>query len=289
MFQPNPQGVVIQQQPVNSGVPQMQQTGVPVQQQAPQQMQAPVQQQSTMVYNEQAQGYQAPAPGTVVQQAPVPQAPVQVVSDEQVAAINNAEGQLNQFFTHAGIASAQVEQEFKAFGKLTDGTRKALVDKHGEATANLVSDQMSAVYQQKVQATQQNVSKVHALLQEGFKDMTQQTGAETFAEIDAWAKQNLSVDERTQINKLMNQGGMATELAVSQLITLFKTKNGVQQDAAIMDGATLQPGAATGQDLTITMYNTEMAKLTASGVPYESPQAEALKQRREASRKRGIN
>ncbi len=288
MFQnnPSPQGVIIQQ------TPQMQ-TQVPVvttqQVQAPapvvpaQQVQAPAQQ---MFYNEQAGGYQVQQVPLGVQQAPVQtQAPIAPA----VTPMTGAEEQLTQFFNHADITSAQVEQELKAFGKLTDGTLKLLVDKHGEATANLVAQNMQAVYTQKVAANQANTNTVYALLKEQFSDMTEQTGAETYAELQTWAKQNLGNEQRQQIASMLNQGGLATELAVGQLVTLFKASNGVQQKASVLDGVNVAPNAGTGSNLTVSQYADELAKLTKTGVPYDSPQAELLKQRRNASRKRGIN
>lgn len=296
MYTQQPQGVVIQQQPQ-----QQQQSFVPVQQQQQQQQQpmyqpAPQQQQqqqTVMGYNDQAGGFQAqPVQQQQFQQQPVQQPQQQPqFSDDQVAAINSAQGQLNQFFVSAGITSAQVEQEFQAFGKLTDGTRKALVDKHGEATANLVANQYTTTYQQKQAADQQNVTAVHNLMLAEFKDVLSptDTGESVWAELDGWARTNIPVAEREQLNEQLDKGGLAAELAIKHLVTKFKSMNGMEQSAAVLDGNNLSSVAASGQDLTITQYNDEMAKLQSKGIGYDSPQAEALKQRRQVSRNRGVN
>lgn len=289
-------GTVIQQAP--QAVVQQ-----PAQAQPVQQVQQPAQAQpapTQMVYNPQAGGYQNQAvqqaqPMQQVQQVmqptqqsviqPVQQAPAPAVG---VATTTNA--QIDAFFTHAGIPTAQVEQEMQAFGKLTDGTHKALVEKHGEATANLVSQQAVAQHTQSQAAQMDNQKKVFSLLEAGFKDLTQQTGAETWKELDNWTASNLSVDERKSINAQIKQGGLAAELAVGYLVTKYKSTYGVEQaQEAVLDGHTLTAAASTGNDLTISEYNKEMTKLTQAGHQYDSAPAELLKQRREASRKRGVN
>lgn len=98
-------------------------------------------------------------------------------------------------------------------------------------------------------------------------------GESKFAEMQAWAKENLDEGTRGFLSQALNQGGKAAQLAVSQLKQLM-----IEGGATVDDGSHKPDGAAGGNApaLTFSEYMSQVTKLEKQG---DKAGAEALRAR----------
>lgn len=263
---------------------------------APQPQQQPQQQQ-------QQQGdpngapYQAPAPSAAPQgqqmymqdpntgqYVPVVQAPQQQQqqeqpqTQEQVQAVAESRKQVESFLKTAGISASQVEQEVIALGSISEGTKKALVDKHGEATTNLIVNQINSIAQAQQAAETALIKLQHDTVAEAFKGVTEQSGEQTWNELVGWARTNIDAETRTSINAMLKAGGFQAKQAIQFMVDTFKTKNGVEQNGQLLNGGNLSEQSG-GAELSASAYSKELEKVVAKH-GYDSPERKALDQRR---------
>jgi len=114
-------------------------------------------------------------------------------------------------------------------------------------------------------------------------------GADKWAEVQKWAAANATPEERTQINALLNQGGLATKGAVQYLVGAYNRAANV--DATPVDPLALAGrggGAPTGDaaPLSPRAYSDAVAQLNArlGGRLEGSPEYAKLQARRQAYR-----
>ena len=203
-------------------------------------------------------------------------------------------GQVTGLIEKAGLDMQDVAKYAKANdGKVDLETMVALQEKHGDAVASLIADQIKSIHTVQSKATTERENAVFDQVKEAFADITsdpEQTGESMWTELATWSKDNVSNEHRNEINKLLGQGGLAAKLAVQELTNAFKESLGTQefQDADLLTGESLTPQSGGGE-LTSREYNTELNKLTKNGHQYgESREIAALDARRMKSRKRGI-
>ncbi|QMP18291.1 hypothetical protein phiV141_32 [Vibrio phage phiV141] len=270
-------GVAPQQQP--QGDP----NGAPYQAPQPQQQQqapvVPAAGQPVFVQDEQGNYVQ------VVQQ-PVQQ-PIQSQPQQeevQVQAINESRAQVEGFLKVAGIQASQVEQEVIALGGISEGTKKALVDKHGEATTNLIVNQINSIASAQKASEQQLATMQHTMVQEAFAGVTDQSGEQTWNELIGWCRTNVDVETRTSLNNMMKAGGFQAKQAIEFMVNTFKQKNGIEQTGQLLNGANEQ-GSSTNTELTASTYSRELEKIVAKH-GYDSPERKALDAQRMQSRQR---
>lgn len=271
-------GVAPQQQP--QGDP----NGAPYQAPQPQQQgqQAPVVPAAGQpVFVQDAQGNYVQVVQQPVQQ-PAQQQPQQ--EEVKVQAINESRAQVEGFLKVAGIQASQVEQEVIALGGISEGTKKALVDKHGEATTNLIVNQISSIASAQKEAEQQLATMQHTLVQEAFAGVTDQSGEQTWNELLGWCRTNVDVETRTSLNNMMKAGGFQAKQAIEFMVSTFKQKNGVEQTGQLLNGANEQ-GSSTNTELTASAYSRELEKIVAKH-GYDSPERKALDAQRMQSRQR---
>ena len=264
--------VPVQQAPVQY----LQQPAINAQQQPP--VQAPVHQQGVVFVDANGQQVQPAAPAY----APVPQTPQQApapVSEPVVPSTGTAEAQVQVFLDKAGIQTAQVEQEIIAFGKLTDGTFKALVDKHGQATANLVANQISSIAASRTAVAGAAEKTILDTVQTSLADLTQQPAQESWTELKQWAGTNIDVDSRAELNSMMKQGGMQAKMAVEYIVGAYRKGNNVASPAALVDG---EQTPAPGAPLDRKTYLRELDKAMIEFGEH-SPQVQQLNARRTAA------
>tara|TARA_R110002096_G_scaffold110795_6_gene241980 strand:+ start:2887 stop:3672 length:786 start_codon:yes stop_codon:yes gene_type:complete len=201
-------------------------------------------------------------------------------------------GQVTGLLEQAGLTMKEVAE----YAKANDGgvdleTMVALKEKHGDAIASLIADQIKGIHTERTEAANKRDNAVYDQVAEAFKDTTDQSGEDTWKELSTWAKDNVSTEHRADINKLLSQGGLATKLAVQELTTAFKESQGSQefQEAALLDGDAAAQSNSGGRDISKHEYNTELNALLKSGHQYDSSrEVAALNARRTKSISRGI-
>lgn len=248
--------------------------------QAPAQAPAPMQAGQTYVMNE--HGQMVPVVAAPSQAQPQPQQtqePVVEVSDTAIA-------QVESFLKTAGISREQVEQEIEAFGKLTDGTKRALKEKHGAATANLIEGQVNMIAAQ-IMAKEAKLEQMqHSMVAEAFKGVTQQTPAESWTELLTWARANIDVNTRAALNRMMQSSEFEAKQAVQYMIDALKQKQGMTQQGQLLNGDGAQGLGTGGDTLTASQYARELETIVAKH-GYESNERKQLDARRMRSKQLG--
>jgi hypothetical protein len=187
--------------------------------------------------------------------------------------------QVKSMITEAGLDPEEVNRIVAGDG-MTPAILKALTDKHGAGIAGLIQAQLTTIIDAAKSQASANDQTVFDIVKEQFKDITDQTGSETWKELSTWAKENVESVDRAEINKLLNQGGMAAKLAVQELITLFKGSTTYTQDAQLLSGDGLQDGGSA-QPLDKRAYDSQMRELMNKGHVYgESQEMANLDKRR---------
>lgn len=233
----------MQQPMVQQSVPQQSMTH-----QAPMQPVYQPQQAQVNPYNPyQSQGPQVVPQEHLYQNAYVqPMAPAQTPNMQPAAvtptvqASNDVTTQTQAFLDAAGVTRSQVEQELSATGSLSEATRQALVAKHGEGVTNLIANNVQSIYQSAKTTAQNVLNERYSYVQEAFKDMTQQTGQDTFRELTSWWMDNdpatgqprMDNQTRAMYNKMLKAGGAEAKLALDNLIKGFRESNGAPQEQA---------------------------------------------------------
>lgn len=217
-------------------------------------------------------------PAEPVKQEPVKQEPVSSKSKERLSA----------FVEEAGLVPSEVAEEVRENdGKITPDIYKALVSKHGEGVAALIADQITSTYSKNKEVASQTDAAIYKQVEESFKGVTEQSGAESWKELAGWAKTAIPSEERGEINKLLSQGGMATKLAVESLIQRFNNREAEPQEAELLDGDGLLDTFG-GKPLDKASYDRELRELLSKGHDYDtSPEVQKLNARRLKSIKRG--
>jgi len=127
--------------------------------------------------------------------------------------------------------------------------------------------------------------KAEAIRETVFKEAG---GKEEWGNVQKWASSNATPEEKTQINALINQGGLAAKSAVKYLVDSYNRANNVEVnprdplEAATRGGV---PNAATGP-LSAKEYANAVQQLNAklNGRLDGSPEYAKLQQRRAAFR-----
>ena len=203
---------------------------------------------------------------------------------------NSKLGQVQSLIEDAGLSMKDVAEIAKANdGALDLKTLVALQEKHGEAVATLIANQVKAIHTERVSQANARDQSIYDQVEKAFEGVTEQSGKETWAELGTWAKDNVSNEHRTEINKLLAQGGFAAQLAVQELVTAFKEASASQeyQEADLLEADNLPAGG--GGDITKQDYTRELNKLLQAGHVYgQSSEIAKLDARRMKSMQRGV-
>jgi len=197
--------------------------------------------------------------------------------------------QVSTLLTDAGlnpqdVAKAVTDNE----GKITPAIMKKLVDKHGEAVASIIVDQLGNFHKASVKQANTRDKEVFNQVQEAFKGITDQSGEDTWKELNSWAKENVPVNDRKDINKLLQQGGLAAKYAIDDLVNRFKSSNDFVQEANLISGDFTSNDTGV-TPLSRTDYTRELKALESKGHVYgQSAEMARLDKRRQAGINRGI-
>ena len=197
--------------------------------------------------------------------------------------------QIGTLLTEAGLTPEDVTKEIaKEKGQITPEIYKALVDKHGEAAAGLVKEQLEGVYKNYVEVGKANDAAVYSQVQEAFQGITEQSGEQTFAELKQWASKNIDKETRAELNTMLQKGGMQATFAINHLVEKFKGSDDFTQPAQLLEGDGFSD-TSNVKPLTKKEYQTEFRKLEAAGEVYgESEKLRQLDRRRQQGINRGL-
>ena len=211
------------------------------------------------------------------------------VETPQVTYTDPVAKQVSDMLTSAGLDSAKSRDAITANGgKCTPEIFAALVEKHGEGMATLLSNQMTQIHTEGVTKASEQDQAIFSQVADAFKGVTEQTGEQTWGELSGWAKENVSNDDRKELNAVIAQGGMGAKLAVQELVSLFQQSGSYSQEMVGLEGDN-KPNAPKGGDLSRNEYNTQLDALLAKGHDYNTSQeVAALQARRQRSATRSL-
>lgn len=209
-----------------------------------------------------------------------------------VAPLNYADPaskQVGSMLKNAGVDPVQARDAITANGgECTPEIYAALVAKHGEGMASLLAGQMVKLHEAGVAKGAAKDEAVYTQVAEAFKDVTEQTGHETWQELSGWAKDNIENEQRKELNAAIAQGGFVAKLAVQELVNAFQKSGDYGQEMIGITGDNVA-SVPTGGDLTRQEYTRELDALLAKGHVYgTSKEINTLDARRTRSAQRGI-
>ena len=217
--------------------------------------------------------------------------PVNETKDSKNTLLGNKDkvNKLQSLVSDAGLTPTEVAREVTDNdGEVSPETLKALIDKHGEAVGSLIAEKLETLHSENVQAAQARDKAVFDQVAEAFKGATEQSGEESWKELAGWAKENISNEERQEINDLLGKGGIASKLAVQYVVDAFKNSDDFQQPAVLESGDDTPQDFSSGA-IDRTTYVRELDKLLDAGHDYNtSPEIRKLEQRRQKGIQRGI-
>ena len=228
---------------------------------------------------------QAPAP---VEQPQAQEAPPAAEDLKPVSYTDPVAKQVDDLLEAAELSPSKAREAIKGNnGDMTPEIYQALVAKHGEGLAGLLASQMTAAYKEAVDRGNAQQKEVYDFVAEQFKGVTEQSGEESWKELDAWAKDNIDLEKRKELNKIIAQGGMIAKLAVQELVNTFKKSGDFTQEMVGLEGDSTPPTGG-GEPLSRAAYGSELDKLLNAGESYDSPKVKALQARRTRGMKAGI-
>lgn len=217
--------------------------------------------------------------------------PVNETKDSKNTLLGNKDkvNKLQSLVSDAGLTPADVAKEVTDNdGEVSPETLKALVDKHGEAVGTLIAEKLGTLHNENVQAAQSRDKAVFDQVAEAFQGATDQSGEESWKELAGWAKENISNEERQEINDLLGKGGIASKLAVQYVVDSFKNSDDFTQPAVLETGEDTPQDFSSGA-IDRSTYVRELDKLLEAGHDYgSSPEVRKLESRRQKGIKRGI-
>lgn len=177
-------------------------------------------------------------------------------------------------------------------GELPTEYKDLFTEKHGKAIGDLIAKDVMSSYKEVRSKEEEGLKEVYSELEEAFAEITDQSGEESWKELQTWAKDNVEETDRKEINKLLKQGGIARKLALQELVTTFKESNDVQSNVQEQKAELIKGDKGSNSNikpLTRYEYNREVEKLLKSGHSYEtSPEIKKLQKRRVAGTKLGM-
>ncbi len=198
--------------------------------------------------------------------------------------------QVESLLNEAGLNPQDVTKAImENNGKLTPALMKQLAEKHGNAVASIVADQLGTFHKASVEKATKRDQEVYNQVQEAFKDVTDQSGDKTWQELSGWAKENIPNDERKEINKLLQQGGIAARYAINDLVNRFKSSDSFVQAAELVNGDNFSNDNSGLTPLSKAEYTQKFRELESKGHVYgQSKELDKLDRQRMAGLSRGL-
>lgn len=239
------------------------------------------------------EGDKTPAPGATSEgDKPADNKPAASIVEDDKGGKTPLEGsateQVETLLKGAGLDPKEVTRiVMENDGTVTPAVFKALVEEHGEATAKVVVDNLSQFSASAKAEVTARDEAIYSQVAKAFEGVTEQSGAESWAELAAWAKDNVPNSERQEINDLLSHGGIAAEFAVKTLIDKFKSSDSFTQPALLEEGESQDTSGIKPLDK--ASYDRELRKLLGEGRDYNTdPDIAKLKRARSKAIARGI-
>lgn len=197
--------------------------------------------------------------------------------------------QVSKLLSDAGLNPQDVAKAVTANdGKITPDLIKSLSEKHGDAVASIVASQLEGFHKESTKVAATRDAEVYNQVEKAFEGITDQSGQDTWKELSTWAKENVPNDVRKDINKLLQQGGLAATYAINDLVSRFKSSDSFTQEAQLLEGSSLSNDNGV-TPLSRSEYNAELRKLEQAGHVYgQSNEMAKLDKRRQLGMNRGI-
>lgn len=195
----------------------------------------------------------------------------------------SAAEQTSAVLSEAGLDAAAVT----AAGKLSLADTIALREKFGDAVVASIQSELATAQDTAAKVQQETDERLYGMCADAFAGISDQTGEEVFNDISAWAKDNLEVAELDEANKLLAMGGMAAQLVMQDLLSVYQ---GTDQAQPKLDLESVTPATnkADGSAMSRSEYSAALDKALAEGHSYESPTVKKLQARRNAGAAQGI-
>lgn len=214
------------------------------------------------------------------EQDPTPDAPDEVdLTDE------------NQQVAEAVAAAGLKPDELRAAMEKNGGTvplkaLQAMVKEHGESVANAMADQLKGMYTAGEAAKEAANTAVYNAFQKEFEGSEEGSGKQHFENAAAWARENLSTEERNGISDLINSSNeYVRNLGIAKLAESYQNSDKYTQAGDLLTGDNLATTNVTVLDK--TTYQRELTALMDKGYSYESREVQSLQNRRTAAIRRG--
>lgn len=226
---------------------------------------------------------------TITRVTETTQEPVVETKKETLSLTKEKATKLAGLLEQAGLVPTDVTKSVTANGgEVSDELRTKLTEQHGEAVADLIIGQLQGLHKETVAKVQERDKAVFDQVQEAFKDITEQSGEETWRELATWAKTNVPNEERNELNKMIQAGGLQTKLAITYLVDTFKTSNDYEQPAQLEEAQSNNAPKGLGP-IDRATYQRELKALEAKGHVYgQSKEMATLDARRNAGIARGM-
>lgn len=197
--------------------------------------------------------------------------------------------QIEQLVVDAGLDAGEVAKSVtENNGEVTPALAKKLVEKHGEAVAGLIISQLKGFHSANKAKSEARDNAIFSQVEESFKGVTEQSGQDTWKELSTWAKENVPNDERKEINKILQQGGLGAKYAVDDLVNRFKSSESFVQSADLITGDRVTDSSGV-TPLSKSDYQRKFRELEAKGHVYgQSQELAQLDKQREAGMRKGI-
>ena len=116
--------------------------------------------------------------------------------------------QVRDLVQDAGLDVTEVANSLHANkGDIPVDVLLKLKEKYGDSVASLIKDQLKDTYNTQVATAKAKDQAVFDQVKEAFKNVTVQSGEDTWKELSTWAKANVSNDNRKELNALMSFKG----------------------------------------------------------------------------------
>lgn len=203
-------------------------------------------------------------------------------------AIEKKAKQVEDLIVSAGIDPVNLANTAdRETGELSVDHKIKLIEKHGEAVADLIEGNVKKMMQDTRKYNDARDKSVFDQVEKEFKGVTTQKGSDTWKELASWVKDNMDKSTRKEYNKMLSSGGLQAQLAVKEMVTAFKKENDMTISAKFMDG---DSGAieTTGGFITRSEYMKQLDVLQKGGHDYDtSPEIAALNKKRMKSMQNG--
>jgi len=199
---------------------------------------------------------------------------------------NTSIDSVGKLLADKGLENAQsIMDEFSKDGTLSINTQAALVDGLGESVANLVVNQLNSAAET---LTAQRTALASENAEYANKKFNGKDVETTWAQMKEFAQSEesgLTTDDRKAMNKLLAKGGLQAQLVIDKIHSIYTNLDTTSTPADLLSGDVYSTG--TFEVLTKSEYTAQMNKVVAE-FGYDSPQAKELRNKREASRQRGL-